>query len=50
MVRVSIEATFGPLALPEGEKPKVNVQFFAKKKQFKVFVTIEDIVLAKSFF
>ena len=49
MIRTSVEALIGSCG-SHGAKSKINVQFFAKKKQFKVFVTIEERQLAQSFF
>ena len=43
-VRQSIEVFLNP------KQDKVSVQFFAKKKQFKVFVTIKQKADAVSFF
>ena len=49
MVRAAVEALVGSVC-SQTAKPKMNVQFFAKKKQFKVFVTIDDCKLAQKFF
>ena len=49
MVRASVEALVASVSSQSG-KPKLNVQFFAKKKQFKVFVTIDDCKLAQTLF
>ena len=47
MVKRSIEFLIPPSLT---SKPKVDVQFFSKKKQFKVFVDIYEKAIAKQFF
>jgi hypothetical protein len=44
MVKRSIEFLIPPSLT---SKPKVDVQFFSKKKQFKVFVEISEKAVAK---
>jgi hypothetical protein len=46
MVKRSIE-----FLIPHSQlKPKIDIQFFSKKKQFKAFVEIQDASVAKQFF
>lgn len=46
MVKRSIE-----FLIPHSQqKPKIDIQFFSKKKQFKAFVEIQDASVAKHFF
>ena len=52
-MRRSIDALLAPLTHSDSlndEKPKTTIQFFAKKKQFKVFVEFSDASKAKQFF
>lgn len=46
MIKRSIEF----LIPPSPSKPRIEVQFFSKKKQFKAFVEIDEPDVAKEFF
>ncbi len=49
MIKRSIEIRI-PVSKNVSCKPKVDIQFFTKKKQFKAFVEITDSDVAKNFF
>ena len=49
MIKRSIEIRI-PVSKTLSCKPKVDIQFFTKKKQFKAFVEITDVEVAKKFF
>ena len=49
MIKRSIEIRI-PVSKNANHKPKVEIQFFTKKKQFKAFVEISDAEVAKNFF
>lgn len=45
-VRRSVEA----LITEKSSEPKISIQFFGKKKQFKVFIEMTSSTMAKAFF
>lgn len=52
-IRRSIDALLPPEAIDDKtgkEKHKIHIQFFPKKKQFKIFVEMLDKVASKKFF